>query len=150
REDYKYYDEIAREQWRCALCYTNYLVSGGTRCIKVHLNNKHNITEDSPTDARAKIIQSSIQAAMDNAILNPQRRRDLNPSQATTAIPLDGDTLEVLYVKFIAACNMPLRLVECAEFRAFLTYLNSGVDKYLSITHNTIVKLVLRQYNFEK
>jgi len=58
---------------------------------------------------------------------NPQKRRKLNDLDGRDIL-LDRDILEVLYICFIAACNMPLRLVECQEFRALLSYLNKDVD----------------------
>ena len=74
---------------------------------------------------------------MEAAAANPQTRRAMN-EELNTVIPLDPDVLEVLYVKFITVYSMPLRLVECSEFRAFLTYLNQDVNKYLNTLHNTI------------
>jgi hypothetical protein len=74
---------------------------------------------------------------------NPQKRRKLNDLDGGD-MPLDGDILEVLYVRFIAACNMPLRLVECPEFRALLSYLNKDVNRWLNHTHNTIRTWVIR------
>jgi hypothetical protein len=68
---------------------------------------------------------------------NPQKRRKLNDSDGGD-MPLDGDTLKVLYIRFIAAYNMPLRLVEYQEFRALLSYLNKDVNRWLNHTHNTI------------
>ena len=74
---------------------------------------------------------------------NPQKRRKLVDSDGG-AVPLNGDVIEVLYVKFISARNMPLRLVECPEFRAFLYYLNKDIDRWLPATHNTVRGWVLR------
>jgi hypothetical protein len=63
---------------------------------------------------------------------------------------LDGDVLEVLYVKFIAACNMPLRLVECPEFRALLSYLNTDINSWLPNAYKTVRTWVTRQFEIEK
>ena len=79
----------------------------------------------------------------------PQKRRKLNDSDGGS-LPLDGDVIEVLYVKFIVACNIPLRLVECPEFRAFISYLNKDVDRWLNTSHNTIREWVMRQFKNEK
>lgn len=64
--------------------------------------------------------------------------------------PLDGDVVEVLYVKFITACSQSLRLVECPEFRAFLTYLNKDINRWLNASHNTIKEWVFRQHKIEE
>jgi hypothetical protein len=53
--------------------------------------------------------------------------------------------MEVLYVKFIAVCNLPLRLVECKEFRKFLVYLNKVINAWLPNSHQTIREWVIRQ-----
>jgi len=45
---------------------------------------------------------------------------------------------------------MPLRLVECPEFRALLSYLNSNVDQWLPIAHKTVRTWVIRQFEIEK
>jgi len=58
---------------------------------------------------------------------NPQKRRKLNDLDSRDML-LDKDILEVLYIRFIAAYNMPLRLVEYQEFRALLSYLNKDIN----------------------
>ena len=40
--------------------------------------------------------------------------------------------------------------MECLEFRAFLTYLNSNVNVYLANSHTTTGLWVLNQYKIEK
>jgi hypothetical protein len=64
--------------------------------------------------------------------------------------PLDGATLEALFVRWVASNNQVLRLVECPEFRAFLTYLNSNVNVYLANSHATAGLWVLNQFRIEK
>ena len=86
---------------------------------------------------------------MEAAGENPQKRRKLVHSNRGD-IPLNGDVLEVLYVKFISACNMPLRLVECPEFRAFLHYLNPDTDHWLPGAHKTVRGWVMRQFGIER
>jgi hypothetical protein len=143
-----FYNAKGKEEWRCRFCLSNYQLSGRTRTIRTHLES-HGIMEDSPADIKAKNIQIDIQKAMDSAAEHPQKRWKLNDSDGGE-IPLDGDVLEVLYIKFIAACNMPLRLVECPEFRALLSYLNSNVDQWLPSAHKTIRTWVMRQFEIEK
>ena len=120
-------NDNGKEEWRCRFCSTNYQISGGIGTISTHLE-WHGITKESKAEARAKNIQADIQKAMELAAENPQKRRKLVASDGGS-LPLDGDIIEVLYIKFISACNMPLRLVECPKFRAFLHYLNEDIDR---------------------
>jgi hypothetical protein len=138
-----------KEEWRCKWCLQNYQLSGGSHAIKRHLTEYHEIFEDSPADTRAKNIQINIESAMATAVAHPQKRWKLNDSNSGV-LPLDGDVIEVLYVKFLVACNIPLRLVECPEFRAFISYLNKDVDCWLNTSHNTIHEWVMRQFKNEK
>jgi hypothetical protein len=137
-----------QEEWRCRFCLANYKISGGTRTISDHLKT-HAITRDSTTDTRAKNIQIDITTAIESAEANPQKRRKLVETDGGV-LSLNGDAIEVLYVKFISACNLPLRLVECPEFRAFLHYLNEDIDRWLPSSHHTIREWVLRQFKIEK
>lgn len=147
--DHVFYNNSGKEEWRCKYCLQTYVIAGGTRGPMKHLEDKHRIKEDSTANTRAIRIHRSIKDAMESASLNPQNRRMLNDNEHT-AIPLDGDILEVLFTRFITACSLPLRLVECPEFRSLLTYINEDVDKYLPSSHNTIGTWVLRQYEIEK
>lgn len=147
--DYVFVDSKSRPEWRCQYCIQTYLIVGGTRNPTKHLEKLHDIHEDSPQGVRAKNVQESIRLAMESASSNSHKRRRLN-SEEPSAIPLDGNILEILFTKFITACNQPLRIVECPEFRAFLTYINSNIDTYLPGTHNTIGEWVKRQFKVEK
>jgi hypothetical protein len=73
---------------------------------------------------------------MDSAQLNPNKKRKLM-EEVIDEKPLDGATLEALFVRWVASNNQALCLVECPEFRAFLTYLNSNVNVYLANLHAT-------------
>jgi hypothetical protein len=84
----------------------NYKTSRGTGTISDYLKT-YDITKDSTAEARAKNIQLDIVKAMESVQENPQKRRKLNSSDGRS-LPLDGDIIEVLYIKFISACNMPL------------------------------------------
>ena len=144
-----FYNAEGKEEWRCRFCTQNYLLSGGNHAIKKHLTIQHDIYEDSPIDKKAKNIQIAIESAITSAMENPQKRRKLVDSGGGE-LPLDGGVLEVLYIKFIAACNIPLRLVENPEFRAFLSYLNQDVNRWLPTEHSTIRTWVIRQFEIEK
>jgi hypothetical protein len=144
-----FYNAEGKEEWRCRFCTQNYLLSGGNHAIKKHLTIQHDIYEDSPVDKKVKNIQIAIQSAITSAMANPQKRKKLVDSEGGE-LPLDGGTLEVLYVKFIATCNIPLRLVENPEFRAFLSYLNQDVDRWLPTEHSTIRTWIIRRFEIEK
>jgi hypothetical protein len=143
-----YYNNKGKEEWRCRFCLTNYQISGGTGTIRTHLES-HGIKEDSTSETRVKNVQIAIEQAIESAAEHPQKRRKLNDTNGGER-PLDGDVLEVLYVKFIAACNMPLRLVECPEFRALLSYLNTDINSWLPNAHKTVRTWVTRQFEIEK
>ena len=115
----------------------NYVLSSGTSTILRHLEEYYNIKEDTFADKRAKNIQINIEEAMILVAETPQKRRKLNKYNSGD-MPLNRDVIKVLYVRFIAACNMLLRLIKCAEFRAFFSYLNKDVDCQLNYKHNTI------------
>ena len=53
-------------------------------------------------------------------------------------------------MRFITACNEPLRLVECQQFRDLLYYLNKQVDNWLPASHNILREWILRQYKIRK
>jgi hypothetical protein len=141
-------NQKGEKEWRCRYCMTDYQLSGGTSNIEKHLSKIHELFEDSPKDKRAKNQQIVLDQAMASAESNPQKRRRLNYDEATTDI--NPDVLEVLYVRFISACNQSLRLVECPEFRALLAYLNRDIEIWLPDSHPTIAEWVKRQYHIEK
>ena len=116
-----------KEEWRCKFYMANYKISRGTGTISDYLKT-HDITKDSEENTRAKNVQINIIKAMELVQENPQKRRKLNSSNRGS-LPLDRDTIKVLYIKFISACNLLLRLVKCPEFRAFLYYLNEDINR---------------------
>lgn len=91
--------------------------------------------------------QDNIEHAMKVAKARQQKRRRLDGGQGGE---LDADVIEVLYTRFIAAHHESLRLVECAEFRALLTYLNPETDAWLPEDHKTIQVWILRQFSAQK
>jgi hypothetical protein len=142
-----YLNHLGFQEWRCRYCEKNYQLSGGTLNVEKHLN-WHGVSEDAPQDVRIKNQQINLSVAIASAEAHPQKRRRLQDKPTQT--PLDGDVVEVLYVKFIAACNQSLRLVECPEFRDFLVYLNEDINTWLPGSHNTIKLWVLRQFDIER
>ena len=123
-----FWNRKGKKEWRCRYYLQDYQLSGGTDNIKGHLN-WHDIFEDSPKEKRAKNMTLNIEDAIASAVENPQKRRKLNKEEATT--DFNPDVAEILYIKFIAVCNQPLRLVECPEFRTFLFYLNKDIESWL-------------------
>jgi hypothetical protein len=143
-----------KEIWPCRYCERagkkkEYLVSGGTRNIVDHLEKEHLIYENSPMEKRLQQQQQSIQEAINSAELNPNKKRKLTEEDPEEK-PLDGATLESLFVRWISTNNQALCLVECPEFRAFLTYLNSNINVYLANMHKTVGSWVLNQFNIKK
>lgn len=143
----RYFNGEGFEIWKCHYCPKMYRVSGGTTIVSKHLLETHNIPDNSPRGIEAKRKQLSLEQAEQIAKENPQKRRKLNAGNRDS---IDPDVFEVLYTKFISACHLPLRLVECPEFRDVLLHLNSEIDVWLPKTHDTIKEWVLRQFNFQK
>jgi hypothetical protein len=148
-----FYNTEELEIWPCRYCQKSgkkkeYLVSGGTANIERHLKT-HSVFQNTPMENRLLAQQRSIQEAMVSAEHNPTKKRKLT-EETLEEKPLNGATLEALFVRWIAADNQALRLVECPEFRAFLTYLNSNVNVYLTNAHSTCGEWVLNQYKIEK
>lgn len=135
-----------KPEWRCRYCTRRYATTGGTRAIMEHLKT-HKIEENSTRETRAINQQASIQYAMDIARENPQKRRRLNENQGES---IDPDQLEVLYVRWVSACSVSFRMVECPEFRALLYYVNKDIDTWLPGSHNTVQDWVVRQYETQK
>jgi hypothetical protein len=142
-----YQDKEDNILWRCQHCTRQYKVSGGTRIIMNHLRQRHDIHEYTTREARALNQQISIQQAMSIAQENPYKRRRLNDDSGSS---LDPDQLEVLYVKWVTACSVSFRMVECPEFRALFSYVNKDIDTWLPNSHNTIKEWVLRRFEDQK
>jgi hypothetical protein len=140
-----YYNEItAEEEWRCRYCDTTLATSGSTSGPSTHLISKHNFIKGDERDAKATRIQQSMEQAFAIAAHNPHKRRKLDGET------IKQDELEVLWVRAIVAANLPFRLVESPEFRAFLIYLNDEVTDTLPKNHTDIRKWVIRQYKSMK
>lgn len=148
----RYYNERSgREEWRCKHCDKTYASSGGTGAPAKHLMDPppdgHGLLKGAPRTAKVTTIRSILEQARVSAGENPRKRRRLNDQPGDS---IDPDQLEALYVRFITACSLPFRLVECPEFRAFLAYLNSDIVTWLPDTHETIRKWTMRQYEGHK
>jgi hypothetical protein len=148
----RYYNQrTGKEEWRCKHCDKTYLCSGGTAAPAKHLMDPppdgHGLAKGALRTAKVTNIRSILQQARAMADENPRKRRRLNDQPGDS---IDPDQLEVLYVRFITACSLPFRLVECSEFRAFVAYLNSDIDTWLPDTHETIKKWIMRQYEGQK
>jgi hypothetical protein len=116
--------------------------------IQRHLLEKHKKTEKSSREDTSAKRQRSIEQALKLSQNQSFKRRKLNTSSDGQS--LDGSHLEVLYIKFLTACHLPLRLVQCPEFRDLLSYINSDIDTWLPTSHMTITHWVLRQFDFIK
>ncbi|OAQ58045.2 ribonuclease H-like protein [Pochonia chlamydosporia 170] len=148
----RYYNQRTRkEEWRRKYCEKTYSCSGGTAAPTKHLTDPppdgHGLPKGAPRSAKVRTIRTILEQARLTAEENVRKRRRLNNHYGDS---VDPDQLEVLYVRFIAACSLPFRLVECAEFRALLSYVNADIDTWLPDTHQTIKKWIMRQYEDQK
>ncbi|OWT42367.1 BED zinc finger domain-containing protein [Pochonia chlamydosporia 170] len=148
----RYYNQrTGKEEWRCKYCEKTYSCSGGTAAPTKHLTDPppdgHGLPKGAPRSAKVRTIRTILEQARLTAEENVRKRRRLNNHYGDS---VDPDRLEVLYVRFIAACSLPFRLVECAEFRALLCYVNADIDTWLPDTHQTIKKWIMRQYEDQK
>lgn len=145
REDRGQYLEENRA-WVCKYCPEAnpkiYKLTRGTRQIVEHLCSFHKVPNKSPRLAYAKKQQAAIDRAKAAGEENPQKRRKLSREAGES---LDPNTLENLYVNFIASCNQSLRLVECDHFRNLLYYLNPEIENWLPHSATTATKWVERQ-----
>jgi hypothetical protein len=148
----RYYNErTGKEEWRCKHCDRTYACSGGTAAPAKHLTDPppdgHGLPRGAPRTTKVTTIRTILERARAVAEENPHKRRRLNDQPGDSINP---DPLEVLYVRFITACSLPFRLVECPEFRVLLAYINKDVDTWLPNTHETIRKWIMRQYEDQK
>lgn len=157
----QYFSSTNKLEWRCKYCTKKYLLNGGTRLIKAHLEVHHNISELSLRQEKARKRQISIEDSLIAATANPQKRRcfrdtfegGVGSSLSSDCIDrsdVNPDQLEVLITTFITECNLPLRLVECPSFRNLLVYLNHQTEPWLPEDHHTIRTWILRQFGFYK
>jgi hypothetical protein len=148
----RYYNpRTGKEEWRCKHCDRAYACSGGTAAPAKHLMDPppdgHGLPKGALRTAKVTTIRTILEQARAAAEENPRKRRRLNDQSGDS---IDPDQLEVLYVRFITACSLPFRLVECPEFRALLAYINNDIDTWLPDTHETIRKWIMRQYEDQK
>ena len=92
---------------------------------------KHDITEDSARVLKGLQTQATIQFAMQHASETDYAHHGINLS-------LNPAEFEILFVRWIARCSIPFRIVECEEFRAMITYFNKTCDEWLPTSDTTI------------
>ncbi|KAF6515700.1 hypothetical protein HZS61_004441 [Fusarium oxysporum f. sp. conglutinans] len=148
----RYYNQrTGKEEWRCKHCDKTYASSGGTAAPAKHLMDPppdgHGLPKGASRTAKVTTIRTIIEQARVAAEENPRKRRRLNDQSGDSIEP---DQLEALYVRFITACSLPFRLVECPEFRALLAYINNDIETWLPDTHNTVKTWIMRQYECQK
>jgi hypothetical protein len=76
----------------------------------------------------------------------PHLRRCLNGPRQN----IQGDPLEVIFVRMIISNSLLLCLVESPEFRDFIYYLNKEADTFLPGSHGTIQDWIIRQRDAQK
>ncbi|KAJ6782950.1 hypothetical protein PWT90_08941 [Aphanocladium album] len=148
----RYYNQwTGKEEWCCKYCDKTYSCSGGTAAPAKHLTDAppdgHGLPKGAPRAAKVRSIRTIIEQARLTAEENVRKRRRLNDQYGDS---IDPDQFEALYVRFVTACSLPFRLVECPEFRALLAYVNSDTDAWLPNTHQTVKSWILRQYEDQK
>jgi hypothetical protein len=131
----KYYNrKTGALEWRCRYCHKKYALNGGTRILKSHLRALYGITDKSSREITTQKRQLLLEESIAIADQHPYLRRRLNGVRES----LEGDPLEVLFVRLIASAHLPLRLVESVEFTDFLFYLNKDVETWLPSSYATI------------
>lgn len=147
-----YYNDEGFVVWRCQ-CGHQYKASGGTAIIHAHLWDKHGIKKGSLRVDRVKRVHQSIKEAMERAAASTHKRRKLAADgeiEKRRIMEIDPYVLEQLFVKWFASGCVPFRMVENLEFRAILTYLNSGTDQWLPNSADSVSPWVFRTYEQQK
>ena len=143
----KYFNPRTRKlEQRCGYCPKRYALNRGTRVIKAHLNACHQITDKSRRTTTNKKRQLSLEESLSTIAKYLHLRRCLNGLGET----IQGDPLEVIFVRMITSNSLLLRLVESLEFRDFVYYLNKDADTFLPAGHSTIQEWILRQRDSQK
>jgi len=139
-------------EWRCKYCPKRYALNGGTRCMKSHLQACHDIYHDSPRAEKVKKRQRSIEEAIAYGAESTTKRRRL---ENTTVIddndaPICPQTLEVLYINMLAACNLPTSFVEQEDFRTLIQYLSPYGAYLLPDSHSKVHGWLMNQFEAGK
>jgi hypothetical protein len=148
----RYYNPwTGKEEWRCKHCDKAYACSRGTAAPAKHLMNPppngHGLPKGALRTAKVTTIRTILKQARATAEENPRKRHRLNDQSGDSINP---NQLKVLYMRFITACSLPFRLVECPEFQALLAYINDDINTWLPDTHETIRKWIIQQYEDQK
>ncbi|KJZ72187.1 hypothetical protein HIM_08452 [Hirsutella minnesotensis 3608] len=106
----RYYNQrTGKEEWRCKHCDKAYSCSGGTAAPAKHLTDPppdgHGLQRGAPRTAKVTNIRTILEQARVTAEESPRKRRRLNDQSGDS---IDPDQLEVLYVRFITACSLPI------------------------------------------
>lgn len=72
-----------------------------------------------------------------------KRRRILSDDDIEELRPIDPAVLEILTVKWLASCYLPTHMVECPEFKALTTYLNTQSQRWMA-NADTVTNWVFR------
>ena len=140
---YRYFSTRGKEEQRCKYCSKAYSTNRGTRVIQRHLLKKYTKTKKSSRENISAKRQRSIKHALKLSKNQSFKRQKLNTTNSNSNL-LDSSHLKVLYIKFLTACYLLLRLVECPEFRDLLNYINDDINTWLPTSYTTITHQVLR------
>ncbi len=138
-----YLNKYMKVEWCYKYCSYSYVTNRSNHAIKKHLLTKHGKTKKSSRENITAKRQWSIEHALELSENQSFKRCKLNTYSSTSQL-ISGGHLEVLYIKFITACHLPLRLVECPKFRDLLNYINNDINTWLSTSYTTITDWVLR------
>jgi hypothetical protein len=143
----QFFNSEGKAVWRCKFCLKEYLETSGSRAVVFHLEHSHQIVIQSTNAIKTLSRQASITEAFQQ--ITGHKRRNL-ASHDRYNEALDGDIVEILYIKWITACSVAFRMVEIEEFRTLLLYLNPAIDNFLPSSHTTIQLWTIRTYAAEK
>src|SRR6266536_1256669 len=123
----KYYNPKTKAlEWRCKYCPKRYSLSGRTRIIMAYLLNKHEISDRTYREITTTKRQLSIKESITTREQHPRLRRRLNKSGDYMTI--QGDPLEILFIRLLATGNLPTSLVQSEEFHDFVYYLSRDAE----------------------
>ena len=98
-----------KEIWCCRFCSKEYMITGGTSVVVVHLKSLHNVDIKAKPEQRADGYENSILAAFHRPQTIEHKRRLLD--NTTPIVPFDPKVLEYLYIRWIVACGIAYRMV---------------------------------------
>lgn len=135
----KHRDRDGDLDWVCVHCSNTYKKVSGTTKFADHLRQKHKILQDGAI--RFEKNQQSLLDLAGKATASQHRQTNASISM---------DVMERLLVRLITLRSLPYSVVEWAEFRDLLEYLNPDANRQIPMSHNTTKAWVQKNYLNEK